>query len=158
MILSLHLLTVAKPIFKSFSLKAAFVTVSFTDSYIWHCKRASFTLQKVPFYTAKGHLLPCKRAPFTRQKGIFYHAKGRLLQCNIRPLTIQSAIFLYMTVLSSPFRSSYKVKPHLTYCVRWGRQLKSIISNLFFLITCLCVYSATGRTAKPYVRTLRYSG
>ena len=92
-------------------------------------------MQKGTFYTSKG--------------GIFYNAKGRLLQCNIRPPTIQCVIFLYMTVLPSAFRSSYKVKPHLTYCVRWGCQLKSIISNLFFVITCLCVYSATGLTAKP---------
>ena len=42
-------------------------------------RRASFTLQKMPFCTSKGHLLPCKRASFTMQKTPFYFAIYNLL-------------------------------------------------------------------------------
>ena len=33
---------------------------------VLRCKRASFTMQKVPFYNVKGALLNCKRAPFIK--------------------------------------------------------------------------------------------
>ena len=53
----------------SFSL---FVTLRFSMSYSWCCKRACFALQKGVFYIAKGHLLPCKRCSFTTRKSVYW--------------------------------------------------------------------------------------
>ena len=53
----------------SFSL---FVTLRFSMSYSWCCKRACFALQKGIFYILKGHLLPCKRCSFTTRKGVYW--------------------------------------------------------------------------------------
>ncbi len=51
------------------SLKTGFVTYRESVSYkrlvkgaLLHCKTCPFTHQKMPFYIAKGHLLPRKRA------------------------------------------------------------------------------------------------
>ena len=53
----------------SFSL---FVTLRFSMSYNWCCKRACFALQKGVFYISKGHLLPCKRCSFITRKGVYW--------------------------------------------------------------------------------------
>ena len=53
----------------SFSL---FVTLRFSMSYSWCCKRACFALQRGVFYISKGHLLPCKRCSFTTRKGVYW--------------------------------------------------------------------------------------
>ena len=64
----------------SFSL---FVTLGFSMSYSWCCKRACFALQKGVFYIPKGHLLPCKRCSFTTRKGIYWKPIMKNLVSNI---------------------------------------------------------------------------
>ena len=39
-----------------------FVTIGLSRGYGWGCKRCPFTLQKTPFYDAKGRLLEGERA------------------------------------------------------------------------------------------------
>ena len=48
------------------------------------CKCSPFTLQKDPFWCAKGPLLVCKRSPFGGQNESFWNAKGVLLKNNRR--------------------------------------------------------------------------
>ena len=47
------------------SLKTGSVTSAVSMGYKRACKRCSFALQNMPFYTSKDALLQCKRASFT---------------------------------------------------------------------------------------------
>ena len=47
------------------------VTDRLVKGALLRCKTCPFTLQKMPFYIAKGHLLLCKRASFIFRIGIY---------------------------------------------------------------------------------------
>ena len=53
-------------------IKIVFVTYRLSNSYKWRSRRCSFALQKGTFWCVKGHVLQRKRASFTMQKTPFY--------------------------------------------------------------------------------------
>ena len=74
-----------------------FVTLRFSMSYNWCCKRACFALQKGVFYISKGHLLPCKRCSFITRKGVYW----KLIMKNLVSNSLSSLSKTYWKVFQS---------------------------------------------------------